>query len=95
MSYKPGRDHRFEDVTDVMNFIEEMQCKNCIYKKDFVGWGISHANEYPMCHEIEVEFFVADVDFKPIDSLEDRGDDGVVCLKFTPQWAHPDQTRLF
>lgn len=86
MTYKATRDHRFEYVWDVMQFIEERQCETCAFKSD--------RDDYPMCFEIEAEL----ISEEPVASLDDRGDDGVVCTRYRndvlAEEAHPDQGRL-
>ena len=75
--YKPHRDRRFEYVWEAISFIERNQCVTCKFSK--IGdedWpDQEHANEYPMCGQIEGEF-ITEV---PIPAIEDRGDDGLFC----------------
>lgn len=85
--YKPGRDHRFEYATDVMDFIESHQCISCAFQSDREG--------YPMCFEIEADIF----EEEPVADLDDRGDDGVVCTRYRhaelAEQEHESQGRLF
>lgn len=74
--YTPGRDYRFEYVTDVMQFIERHQCHDCVFKE---------SGEYPMCNEVSGQLLVQDSDFAPVEELDDRGPDGVVCVKYRHQ----------
>lgn len=70
MTYKPRRDYRFEYLWDAIKFIEERQCNNCVFKSD--------RPEYPMCFEIEAQL----IEEKPVDEIDDLGDDGIVCRLF-------------
>lgn len=94
--YTPHRDSRFEYVWDVMQFIEENQCRNnCAFSKlNDHDEDKSHAEEYPMCYEIEGAIILEE----PVAALDDHGDDGVVCTKFRDnnlvQEAAPEQGRL-
>lgn len=85
--YRPRRDHRFEYLTDVMSFVERNQCNGCGFKSD--------RPDYPMCFEVEGELFAEN---GPVAALDDRGNDGVVCVLFRDQelvaQEHPDQRRL-
>lgn len=76
--YEPYRDYRFEYIWDVINFIEENQCRNCVFSKLVTDPG-SHANEYPMCWAIEAEIMAEN---GPVAALDDHGDDGVVCRDY-------------
>ena len=86
MTYTAKRDNRFEYVWDVMSFIEANQCWSCAFKSDRDG--------YPMCGEIELPL----MEEKPVEALDDAGDDGVVCTKYRDEvlaeQEHPDQGRL-
>ncbi len=87
MTYQPKRDQRFHYVADVIVFIEERQCIDCVFSEN---------PEEPMCTEIVVDLFLE----KPVEALDDRGDDGVVCTKYRPvveQAAEddPNQPELF
>lgn len=90
--YKPTRDHRFEYVWEVMEFIEENQCKGCAFKSEHGENSIGEP--YFMCGEIE--FLLADE--QPVLDLDDVGDDGVVCRRYREEalaeQEHPDQLRL-
>jgi len=91
VSYTPKRDHRFEYVTDVISFVEERQCNDCVFKSD--------PEDYPMCFEVEGQLLVQDSEFAPVAELDDRGEHGVVCVKYVDEVlaeeAHPNQGRLF
>lgn len=90
MKYTPGRDYRFEYVTDVVTFVETYQCHDCAFKSD--------RPDYPMCFEVEGQLLVQDSDFAPVEELDDRGSDGVVCVRYRQdvlaEQEHPDQGRL-
>jgi hypothetical protein len=77
MTYTPSRDYRFEYIHDAIHFIEENQCRSCTFKKDTATDGL-HAVDYPMCYEVEGEFYLEE----PMDIIDDRGDAGIVCLKY-------------
>lgn len=87
MTYTPRRDQRFHYIWDVMKFVEERQCMSCAFKSD--------RPDYPMCGEIELEL----IEEKPVEALDDLGDDGVVCTKYREatltEQEHPSQHRLF
>lgn len=88
-TYTPGRDYRFEYVTDVIEFVERFQCADCAFKE---------SGEYPMCNEVSGQLLVQDSEFAPVPELDDRGSDGVVCVKYRQdvlvEQEHPDQGRL-
>lgn len=87
MVYIPRRDSRFEYIWDVMTFVEEQQCNSCAFKSD--------REDDPMCFEIEAELIAEE----PVEALDDRGSDGVVCMKYVDEVLaeeeHPNQGRLF
>ena len=94
MTYTAHRDHRFEYVTDVMDFIEDNQCKVCRFRKNPNEWDRAHAEEYPMCLEIEPKVITEE----PVEELDDAGPLGVVCSLFKlgdpPPPKDPDQLML-
>ena len=94
MTYEPHRDERFEYLWDLMHFIEENQCRTCAFSK-LITEKSSHAEEYPMCYEIEGEL----IQEIPVAALDDCGDEGVVCTLYrnaaVESESHPDQSRLF
>ena len=90
MMYKPHRDERYEYLSDLMEFIESNQCHQCLFSKT-VSDPSAAALEFPMCEEVEGELLSeASLDF-----LDDRGNDGVVCMKYVGYEASPEQGRLF
>lgn len=82
MNYQPSRDHRFEYLWEVMSFIEERQCNTCRFKSD--------REDYSMCFEIEADL----LDEGPVEALDDRGDDGVVCTKYATEQEPVDEDQL-
>lgn len=73
MTYIPRRDYRFEYLHDVLNWMEEHVCSDCIFRK-------MDQTEYIMCHELEGKIFLEE----PIEEWEDLGDLGLSCnLKAT------------
>ena len=86
--YKPHRDERFDYVWEVMEFIEERQCKTCAFRVP------EQRSEYAMCEEIAAEL----IEMRAVEALDDRGDDGVVCTSYRDadlaEPEHPDQLRL-
>lgn len=68
--YVPRRDHRFEYVTEVAEYVENKQCVSCIFRDE--------RDEFLMCLEIEGRLLVE----QPIDEWTDQGDDGVSCDKW-------------
>lgn len=94
--YTPGRDARFEYLWDAINFIEENQCRTCAFSKlNDPDENREHAEEYPMCYEIEAAMLTE----QPVEAIDDCGDDGVVCTKYRDvtlaEQEHIDQGRLF
>lgn len=94
--YTPHRDGRFHYLWDLMEFIEDNQCrKNCAFSKlNDPDTAADHANEYPMCYEIEGAIITEE----PVADLDDHGDDGVVCTRYRDydlvKQAEPEQGRL-
>lgn len=81
--YKPVRDSRFEYVWEAMNYIEEEQCRNCAHSKlQEHDTDRSHAQEYPMCWQVESEFIEANAKHIALENIIDTGD-GIVCTKYT------------
>lgn len=77
--YEPGRKDGYEYLWDLMNDIEEKQCRTCAFSKLVTeGADNQHADEYPMCWEIEGEMSMED---GPVEAL-DLTDDGVVCSQY-------------
>lgn len=76
--YTPGRDYRFEYLWDLMEFIEEHQCRTCAFSK-LVTDNNAHAEEYPMCWAVEAQIMAED---GPVAALDDRGVEGVVCTRY-------------
>jgi hypothetical protein len=83
-----------------MNAIEERQCRSCFFSKlNDHDENRHHAEEFPMCYEIEGLLISADT----IEALDNRGGSGVVCTKYKDaaltneliEQSHPDQHRLF
>jgi hypothetical protein len=85
--YKAHRDYRFEYAHDVVHFIEEEQCFDCVFKNS--------DKDDMMCDEIAIGLILEE----PLADLDDRGNDGVVCTKYRndvlAEREHPDQHRLF
>lgn len=92
--YKAHRDERFEYLWDAMHFIEENQCRTCAYSKLVTDPG-AHAEDYPMCWNIEAQIIAED---GLVSALEDAGNDGIVCTEYRnaelAAQEHPDQGRL-
>lgn len=96
MMYTPHRDGRFHYLWDLMQFIEREQCRSCMFSKlNDPDEDKDHAEEYPMCYEIEGAIITEE----PVEALDDRGTDGVVCTRYKnrvlAEEEHPDQGRLF
>lgn len=95
MTYTPKRDEKFYYIWDLMNYIEEKQCKTCSFSKIVQDPDNEpHSSEYPMCFEIEAEIIAE----QPVEALDDAGDGGVVCSRYRnvvlSEEEHPDQGRL-
>lgn len=95
MTYTPSRDSRFEYIEDLITFIEENQCRFCYFRKHpNQGDDPDHAESYPMCYAQEGAVYMEE----PMDTLDDKGDDGVVCNLFKlgepPLPVDPDQLSL-
>lgn len=82
MNYKPHRDSRFEYVWEAISFVEENQCRTCIHSKLFEpDTDKDHAEDFPMCWEIEGEF----ISEEPIQDVMDYGKDGIWCRRWQPK----------
>lgn len=81
--YTAHRDHRFYYAIDVVEFIEERQCKTCIFKNQ------DNPEEMPMCLEISGSI----VTEMPIEELIDQGEDGIHCSKYLPGPPTPPQVE--
>lgn len=72
---------------DLIEYIEAGQCFDCAFKTDVA--------EYPMCNTVMVPL----VDMEPVEVLDDKGDDGVVCTRYRhaelAEQEHESQGRLF
>lgn len=71
--YTPHRDERFYYVHEALQFVEEMQCKACLFKE-------TDDPDMPMCMETSSKFIMEE----PIVEVDDHGDDGIVCTKYQP-----------
>ena len=68
MSYTPHRDYRWEYISDMLNWMEENQCFNCIFRE---------TGEVIMCMEFQGQAFLEE----PMEEWDDLGDEGVACNK--------------
>lgn len=86
------------DPYEVMWNIEETQCRTCRFRKNEQGSDGSHAEEFPMCYEIEGALIVGEDYAEGLDRDEF---DAVVCTKYRhgDPWetfgVHPEQPQLF
>ncbi len=78
--YEPGRKDGYEYIWELMNDIEEKQCRTCAFSKLVTDKGNeAHAEEYPMCYEVEGEIVSENGPVKALDKTPDRG---VVCTSY-------------
>lgn len=81
---------------DLMHEVEQECCVTCRFRKNPDEEG-QHAQEFPMCFEVEAEFIAEDGQPESIDEDEFGV---VVCTKYRPgdPWetfgVHPDQLTL-
>lgn len=89
--YKPTRSKNFEYIWDLMSFIEDNQCRNCAFSK-LATENNSHADEYPMCYEIEAEIITEE----PVAALDEQPDGSVVCTKYRSvgDYTQPDPLQM-
>lgn len=71
MTYTPHRDPRFEYVHEAIEFIEETQCRVCVFRR-------TDDDDYPMCFPVSGDFYLEE----PMDYITDLEDQGLVCQKF-------------
>lgn len=95
MVYTPGRDGRFHYIWDLMEFIEEGQCRSCAFSKlNDPTNDPSHAEEYPMCWEVESRVMLEE----PVEALDKQPNGDVLCSRYRnvvlAEEEHPDQSRL-
>lgn len=72
---KAGYQYLWDMITD----IEQNQCVTCRFRKNPDDEG-QHAQEYPMCFEVEGEIIVED---SPVEALDKDDSGDVVCTKYT------------
>jgi hypothetical protein len=98
MSYVPRRDSRFDYIWEAMDHIEERQCVNCAFSKlQDPDVDKSHAEEYPMCFEVEADFIVKEAAHEPIEYISDYAPLGLTCNKYEPVGKPviaPDENQL-
>lgn len=86
MAYTPQRDHRFEYLWELMDFIEDTQCKSCAFRKS------SDDTDTPMCYEVEGLILLEE----EVSCLYDYGEKGVFCTKYRTEESYdPHQLELF
>lgn len=78
--YVPKRDQRFEYVTDAMNWVEKTQCNTCVFREE---------GEYPMCLPVATKITLE----KPVEEIDDQGDNGLLCLKYKEGTPTPPQVE--
>lgn len=78
--YKPHRDHRFEYLWDMMSFIEDNQCRTCVFRR-------TDDEDYPMCFEISGLL----IEEEPVEQIDDIGELGLSCTKYRNGEPTPQQ----
>lgn len=77
--YNPRRTARFEYLWEVMNFVEENQCRMCVHSKlKDPDENKSHAEEYPMCYEVEGAMMLEE----PVHEFDEDEHGLITCNKF-------------
>lgn len=78
--YRPHRDYRFEYVFEAMSFVENNQCKTCVFREE---------GEYPMCLPISGQFILEE----PVEEIDDLDERGIACTKYRHGEPTPEQVE--